>query len=78
MRQASAAEGSGSDVIMPRLLCGDLVGIVTDRDLRNASPSWATRLTAAEIHSQMHTTTEWMHDLVIGLLINRYEFGHSL
>ena len=33
-----------------------LVGIVTDRDLRNASPSQVTRLTAAEIHSQMHTT----------------------
>jgi CBS domain-containing protein len=33
-----------------------LVGIVTDRDLRNASPSQATTLTKGEINDQMDTT----------------------
>ncbi len=33
-----------------------LVGLVTDRDLRNASPSQATTLTTGEMHAQMHTT----------------------
>lgn len=42
---------------LPVVSNGHLVGIVTDRDIRNASPSPATTLTRGEINYQLDTTS---------------------